>query len=473
MSGGGDKERERTIIVRQSPLSQIRRAQPVPPPPPMTDPGAGAPQDDFAAEPAASPLSTTPPREIVPDFEPDLTLPPLSVRNPLVWLASRILVRLAGMRTGTMPVTTPQFHAEMIEAIAAYKDVIVDIGYDAQTVDHATYAVAATVDDVMQNIPSTQGFEWARRSMVVQSFGENIGGDRFWATVDDMLRRPTGYDELLELFHACIAAGFLGKYRLGGRQDRGLTDRMAAMHAELARAIPKTGSPLVPHWQGIAAPIRRIGLLTPLLAFGALCACLLLGAYAFFLFALSDRTDTISAELTRLHDVAGAVVIERSTPPPATPPPPITSTRLERIQKSLRTEMNNGSIAVEAIGVRIRITTRIGGLFKSGSDQLNPEHLPYIAAIATALDPENCRISIVGHTDGDKLTSTLKFPDNQALSEARARSAAAQLSSGLRDANRIDTVGRGANEPIAPENDANGKALNRRIEIFVPLREGE
>jgi type VI secretion system protein ImpK len=361
----------------------------------------------------------------------------------------------------------------MIEAIAAYKDAIVDIGYDAQTVDHATYAVAATVDDVMQNIPSTQGFEWARRSMVVQSFGENIGGDRFWATVDDMLRRPTGYDELLELFHACIAAGFLGKYRLSGRQDRGLTDRMAAMHAELARAIPKTGAPLVPHWQGIAAPMRRIGLLTPLLAAAALCACILLGAYAFFLFTLSDRTGTIGAELTRLHDVAGNVVIERSTPPPVTPPPPITSTRLERIRKSLAAETGNGTIAVEAIGARIRITTRIGGLFKSGSDQLNPEHLPYIAAIAAALDPEKCRIAIIGHTDGDKLTSTLKFPDNQALSEARAKAAAAELGTHLRDPNRIDTQGRGANEPIARETDANAKALNRRIEIFVPLREGE
>lgn len=97
----------------------------------------------------------------------------------------------------------------MVEAIAAYKDAIVDIGYDAETVDHATYAVAATVDDVMQNIPQVPGFEWARRSMVVQTFNENIGGNHFWATVDELLRRPSGRDELIELYHACVAAGFL------------------------------------------------------------------------------------------------------------------------------------------------------------------------------------------------------------------------------------------------------------------------
>ena len=479
-SDGGDKGRERTIVVRQSPLSQIRRAQSLPPQAPADAPPspdvtafgpAPAPQHPADAPPPVQPAA--PPQELSPDFEPDTALPPLSVRNPLVWLASRILVRLAGMRTGQMPVTTPQFHAEMVEAIAAYKDAIVDIGYDAETVDHATYAVAATVDDVMQNIPQVQGFEWARRSMVVQTFNENIGGDRFWATVDELLRRPSGRDELIELFHACVAAGFLGKYRLTGRQDRGLSDRMAAMHAELARTIPKTGEPLVPHWKGVVAPVKRIGLVGPLLAFAALCACLLLGAYAFFLFSLSDRTTDLGGRLAELHDPAAPLVIERNTPPPVVQPPVVTSSRLQRIRSALADEITAGTVAVEPIGPRIRITTRIGGLFKPGSDQLNPDHVPFIAAIAKSLDPEVCRIQIVGHTDADKLSSTLKFPDNQALSEARAASAARELSKGLKDGSRIDTEGRGANEPLVKETDATAKAQNRRIEIFVPLREGE
>jgi type VI secretion system protein ImpK len=309
--------------------------------------------------------------------------------------------------------------------------------------------------------------------MVVQTFNENIGGDRFWATVDDLLRRPSGKDELLELYHACVAAGFLGKYRLTGHQDRGLSDRMAAMHAELARAIPKTGAPLSPHWTGVTAPVKRMALATPLLAAAALSACIMLGIYAFFLFSLSDRTESITAALSKLHDPAAPLVIERNTPPPAAEPPPVTSSRLDRIRTAVRDEIAAGTIAVEAIGPRIRITTRIGGLFRSGSDQLDPANLPFIAAIAASLDPEKCRITIVGHTDSDRLSSSLKFPDNQALSEARARSAAAELARGLSEPGRIDTQGRGANEPLAKETDAKSKALNRRIEIFVPLREDE
>ena len=56
---------------------------------------------------------------------------------------------------------------------------------------------------------------------------------------------------------------------------------------------------------------------------------------------------------------------------------------------------------------------------------------------------------------------------------ARAASAARELSKGLKDGSRIDTEGRGANEPLVKETDATAKAQNRRIEIFVPLREGE
>ncbi|BCW90490.1 hypothetical protein sos41_36600 [Alphaproteobacteria bacterium SO-S41] len=477
MSDNGGKDRERTIVVRQSPLSQIRRAQALPQQPPAAAeqplPQAGAVEDDAVHAAAPPPLAAQMPKGLAPDIEPETQLPPLSVRNPLVWLASRILVRLAGMRTGQMPVTAPQFHAEMVEAIAAYKDTIIDIGYDNETVDHATYAIAATVDDVMQNIPQTQGFEWARRSMVVHIFNENIGGDRFWATVDELLRRPSGKDELLELFHACVAAGFLGKYRLTGRQDRGLSDRMAAMHAELARAIPKTGEPIAPHWKGISAPIRRIGLTAPLLAFAALCACILLGAFAFFLFTLADRTDAVSARLLDLHDPAAGVVIERSTPPPVTKPPEITSTRLDRIRTKLQAEIAAGDVVVEGMDARIRITTRIGGLFQSGSDQLDPDYLKFVGAIAAALDPEVCKITVVGHTDTDKLSKTIKFPDNQALSEARAVSAAKELSSHLKDPTRIVTEGRGDREPVTTKTDKASKALNRRIEIFVPLREGE
>ena len=64
----------------------------------------------------------------------------------------------------------------------------------------------------------------------------------------------------------------------------------------------------------------------------ALCGVILLGAFAYFLFSLADRTEDVNGRIASLHDVATPVLIERNTPPPVSKPPEITSTRLERIR---------------------------------------------------------------------------------------------------------------------------------------------
>jgi type VI secretion system protein ImpK len=85
----------------------------------------------------------------------------------------------------------PQFHREATQIIAAFDRAIAP-HYREEVRQRAKYAVCATVDDIAQNLPNigTDGAEWARRSMVVQFFQENIGGDRFWQLTDDMLRAP-------------------------------------------------------------------------------------------------------------------------------------------------------------------------------------------------------------------------------------------------------------------------------------------
>ena len=54
--------------------------------------------------------------------------------------------------------------------------------YPDETRRTARALLAATIDDIAQNLPSAGGdaAEWARRSLVVQFFAENIGGERFW-----------------------------------------------------------------------------------------------------------------------------------------------------------------------------------------------------------------------------------------------------------------------------------------------------
>jgi chemotaxis protein MotB len=91
------------------------------------------------------------------------------------------------------------------------------------------------------------------------------------------------------------------------------------------------------------------------------------------------------------------------------------------------------------------------------------ELLDRIAAVLAAI--ENPLI-ITGFTDSDPI-ATARFPSNDELSFSRALSVQRYLSAHGVDPQRIRTAGRGAQNPIAPNDTAENKARNRRVEIIV------
>jgi outer membrane protein OmpA-like peptidoglycan-associated protein len=103
--------------------------------------------------------------------------------------------------------------------------------------------------------------------------------------------------------------------------------------------------------------------------------------------------------------------------------------------------------------------------FDSNSDLVKPESYPALQGIAVVL-AENpaVRVRIVGHTDSDGIDAA-----NLALSKRRAASVKNELSKNFGvDASRMETDGKGGNQPVAPNDSPANKALNLRIE-FIKL----
>ena len=99
--------------------------------------------------------------------------------------------------------------------------------------------------------------------------------------------------------------------------------------------------------------------------------------------------------------------------------------------------------------------------FASGSDQLQGADWTILAATGALLKQDSLRIEIVGHTD-----STGDAKNNQDLSERRAATVKKVLVERYgADANRITTKGLGQSQPLQENSTAEGRALNRRIEI--------
>ena len=92
---------------------------------------------------------------------------------------------------------------------------------------------------------------------------------------------------------------------------------------------------------------------------------------------------------------------------------------------------------------------------------------PIARKIAASLDKEPGAIRIDGYTDSDPIR-TIAFPSNFELSEARAKSVAGLLKSDLAKPERVVVAGKGAENPVAPNDTEANKSKNRRVEISIP-----
>jgi outer membrane protein OmpA-like peptidoglycan-associated protein len=85
----------------------------------------------------------------------------------------------------------------------------------------------------------------------------------------------------------------------------------------------------------------------------------------------------------------------------------------------------------------------------------------------TLVEYDQTLVEVAGHTD-----STGADSYNQSLSERRAGSVAAYLSSRGVPMRRMVTVGAGEQHPIASNDTADGREQNRRVEVtIVPVKQ--
>ena len=112
---------------------------------------------------------------------------------------------------------------------------------------------------------------------------------------------------------------------------------------------------------------------------------------------------------------------------------------------------------------RLKINVPADAGFAVGSAALSTRLQPVLAQLADGLraNPSET-VQVIGYTD-----STGGDAINVPLSRSRARSVRDDLIARGVAAQRITTAGMGAADPIASNATAQGRALNRRVEIFV------
>ncbi len=106
--------------------------------------------------------------------------------------------------------------------------------------------------------------------------------------------------------------------------------------------------------------------------------------------------------------------------------------------------------------------------FATNRSDIQPSFRPILDRFAEGLrNNPNAEVRIIGHTD-----STGNDAINDPLSLDRATSTRNYLTARGVSGARIHVDGRGSREPIASNDTAEGRARNRRVEIFMGERQG-
>lgn len=136
---------------------------------------------------------------------------------------------------------------------------------------------------------------------------------------------------------------------------------------------------------------------------------------------------------------------------------------MDQQEAELRRYLEGTGVSVSRVGDQIVLNMPSNITFATDQDQVVPAFYDTLNAVALVLSKYNRTfVDINGHTD-----STGAASYNVGLSQRRASSVASYLTSQGVDGRRFAINGYGASQPIATNATPDGRASNRRVEIYL------
>ena len=398
-----------------------------------------------------------------------------SGNNPLTAAAASLLILFGRLRSQVVEMQAIPLMTHVAHELDSYERRATEGGADPQDALVAKYVLAGTADDIVQNLPGTDREVWVQYSMEARFFNRRTSGVGIFEEIDKALADAHRKYPLLELMLTCLYLGFEGRFRGVPGGDVDLQVKRRQIYETLRHVRAREDDDISPRWQGITATPLYRRRQVPLWAVASLALALVAGGYLGMRMYLTDVSNQLSTEMRSLHP-RDTLALMRVTAIPDLPveeePEPYepvfeTPGQLERIREALAAEIAAGQLSAEIRGNFVAVTANNIVLFGSGSADARDEFRPIAEAIATMLEAEDGDVRIVGHTDSVPLSGRGRFRNNQELSVARAQSVAEMIVPLLSNAERVEVIGQGEDDPIADNATAEGRAENRRVEVLI------
>ena len=376
--------------------------------------------------------------------------------NPLVAAASPLLAAAPRIRTTARHPNPAGLKDALAEGVRKFEAQARAQGLPNEQVIAARYILCTLLDESAASTPWGSSAGWSSQSLLVQFHNETWGGEKIFQLLSKLAENVEGNRNLLELLYVVLSFGFEGRYRVidnGRAQLDSVRERLSSL---LQQGRPRHDKELSPHWKGVPQQALKLRDGLPLWVVASLGALVL--GLIFMGLRLKLGNDAAPAFNTLAALDAKAATV-------AAPPLPKPVSAQPRLAGFLQPEIAAGLVRVEDLADRSIVTIKGDGFFEPGSDVLNRAVYPLLVRIAEALAKTPGAVQINGHTDSQPI-NTVRYPSNWHLSKARADAVMADLAKTVK-LDRMRTEGRAAGEPLADNATAQGRAMNRRVEVTL------
>ncbi|EHQ53318.1 hypothetical protein ECTPHS_11582 [Ectothiorhodospira sp. PHS-1] len=169
--------------------------------------------------------------------------------NPCLRCSEPLLALLPVLLDPDQARVLPDDHDRRLRA--TFREVeqsIADLALPESAREAVMLALAALVDELVLCSAWPGREPWLHDTLQLSTFGDQLGGERFFSHLDEFRRHPRAHQTLLELYLACLQMGFRGIYRLRGEQP------LHALTTDLCTRVEALREPVEPDLGVIATP---------------------------------------------------------------------------------------------------------------------------------------------------------------------------------------------------------------------------
>ncbi len=399
-------------------------------------------------------LSQDLPQQMTPELAAhDLTN--TGAENPLLDAAAPLLNAIVQIRLAATHDDPAGLRHQLVDEIRQFETRCKQSDLPFEMIIGARYCLCSVLDEAAAQTPwGTRGV-WSGNGLLVTFHNESWGGEKFFQLLSRISQSPQQHLWLLEVIHYCLLLGYEGRYR-GMENGRAQCDTIRTRLAQLiTTSRDSAGQPLSA--QVVVRPQQSHLWRPPV----PLWACVAVSAFI--------ASMVYSGLNWRLGDTAEPLLREIYQ----TPLPQIKSSRnatspqgLLDLRKPLGDVIAAGQLEVSDGPFGSKVMLSSDKLFDSGVTTLNPVGRALIARVAAAMLDIKGTVVVTVYTDDQPLRSA-RFASNYEYSQALARTIATQLEQQLADNHEIRAEGRGDSDALLPNDSAENRAHNRRVEITL------